>query len=159
MTIKFTQIIVKAERIFIMGNGGSLATANHLALDWSKSSGKMVISLTGSESITANGNDNGFENIFVNQLACFGITKQDVIVLISASGNSPNIVKVLKQYPVNKFQVLGMTGNKGYLKSNTNVQLSVSSDDVQIIEDAHLCYGHVITNVLNALRKKSKPSF
>ncbi|MDI6787934.1 MAG: SIS domain-containing protein [Planctomycetota bacterium] len=149
--IDFTLAIINASRIYIMGNGGSLSTANHIALDWSKQGGKSVIPLTGAESIAAYANDIGYEDVFIKQLNQYGITDKDVIVLISTSGNSPNIIKVVKHYS-GKCPIVGMTGHSGYLKDTLEVVLPVNSDDPQVIEDAHLCYGHVVTNVLKAVR-------
>ncbi|MDI6787112.1 MAG: sugar phosphate nucleotidyltransferase [Planctomycetota bacterium] len=139
--------ILRAERIFIAGNGGSLATANHLALDWSKVGWKQVINLSEPGELTAYGNDIGFEAVFSEQLKRYRLSAQDVIVLISASGNSPNIVKVMDEHPKN---IVGFTGNRGKLNSVKH-KLPVDSDDIRVIEDSHLCYGHSITEMLEGL--------
>lgn len=147
--IEFAKKILLGERIFIAGNGGSLSTAQHLALDWSKIGGKNAIALGEASMLTAYSNDDGYENVFINQLKCFNITEKDVIVLISGSGNSKNIVKVLEAYPNN---TICMSGPKGYLIANCKLTLPVQSLNIRVIEDIHLAYGHAITEIMEGLR-------
>lgn len=146
--IEFAKKILLAERIFIAGNGGSLSTAQHLALDWSKVGGKNAIALGEASLLSAYANDEGYENVFIKQLKCFNITEQDVIVLISGSGNSKNIVKVLETYPNN---TIGMSGQRGYLIANCKLTLLVQSLNIRVIEDIHLAYGHAITEIMEGL--------
>src|SRR6185436_2626686 len=97
------KVLEKAERagkqVFVAGNGGSAAAASHIATDWSKTaerSGKPLLrcmSLTDNVPfMTAIANDLGYEEVFARQLETF-LRKDDVVVLISGSGNSPNMVK------------------------------------------------------------------
>ncbi|MDD5358538.1 MAG: sugar phosphate nucleotidyltransferase [Candidatus Nanoarchaeia archaeon] len=146
--IQFAKKILLAKRIFLAGNGGSLSTAQHLALDWSKVGGKNAIALGEASVLTAYGNDEGYDNVFLKQLKCFSIDENDVIVLISGSGNSPNICKVIQKYPDN---VIGMTGQTGYLLCNCKLTLPVPSENIRVIEDAHLAYGHAITEIMDGL--------
>ena len=149
-SIDIIERIIFAERIFICGNGGSLSTSQHLALDFAKCGKKQAISLGCPSTISAIGNDDGFENVFLNQLSNYNIGEKDVILLLSGSGNSPNIVKVAEEYPEN---VVGMTGNKGWLYEHVQI-MPVESDSIRIIEDAHLSYGHLITEILDGLTDK-----
>jgi D-sedoheptulose 7-phosphate isomerase len=146
--VEFTKKILLANRIFIAGNGGSLSTAQHLALDWSKVGNKNAIALGEASVISAYGNDEGYENIFVQQLKCFNIAKNDVIVLLSGSGNSKNICKVMEAYPNN---VIGMSGQTGQLLCECKLTLTVQSDNIRVIEDSHLAYGHSITEIMEGL--------
>lgn len=140
--------ILRADRIFLAGNGGSLATANHLALDWSKVGNKQTIVLGNPEHITAYGNDENFENIFVNQLDKYVLSDKDVIVLISTSGDSPNLVKMLTCFKGEQF--VAFCGKQGKL-SELKYCLPVNSVKTRVIEDAHLCYGHAITEIMEGL--------
>ncbi len=147
--IEFTKRILASKRIFLIGNGGSLSTCQHLALDWSKVGKKETIALDSPCAISAYGNDEGYENVFVNQLKRYRISDNDVILLISGSGNSPNIVKIIQSYPKNI--LLGMSGQTGKLIESVKLTLSVPSDNIRVIEDAHLSYGHAITEVMDGL--------
>jgi D-sedoheptulose 7-phosphate isomerase len=145
--INFVKKLLSANRIFICGNGGSMTTAMHLALDWSKFGGKNAIALDSIGAITAYANDVVYDSIFVNQLEKFKFDyKSDIIVLISGSGNSPNIVAVANKY---QYNVIGMSGNEGFLIKNVDCTLPVDSLNIRVIEDAHLAYGHAIAEVLN----------
>lgn len=147
--IEFIKKILLADKIFIAGNGGSMSTAQHLALDWSKVGKKNAIALDSTPTITAYANDEGYENIFINQLNCFKVNESDIILLISGSGNSKNIKKVIDTYPNNI--ILGMSGETGYLSDKIKLTLPVPSCNIRVIEDAHLCYGHAITEVMDGL--------
>lgn len=90
---KIVKAIKKANYIFIIGNGGSASCANHFANDLVKMCGVKAISLCANEAIiTAFANDEGYENIFEHQLKVF-LNKNDLLVTISGSGTSKNIVK------------------------------------------------------------------
>ena len=82
-------------KIFFFGNGASAAFANHMALDFSKNGKILSRSLSDSALITALSNDYTFENAMVEYLKIEGVTKNDLIITISSSGNSQNIVNVL----------------------------------------------------------------
>lgn len=148
--LDFSKKIINADRIFICGNGGSMHTAQHIALDWSKVGRKKAIALGDPGIITAYGNDESFEYIFVSQLERHCPNQNDVIVLLSGSGNSPNIKKVIDEYK-DKCCIVGMSGNTGYLKDNVEICLSVPSKNIRVIEDSHLAYGHAITEVFDGL--------
>ncbi len=148
--IEFTKKILLANRIFVCGNGGSFSTSQHLALDWSKVGKKETIALDSPCAITAYGNDEGYENVFLSQLKRYKVNKNDVIVLISGSGNSPNIVKIIENYS-EKNVLLGMSGEKGKLIELVKLTLPVPSDNIRVIEDAHLSYGHAITEIMDGL--------
>lgn len=149
IVINFTKKLLFADRIFICGNGGSATTAEHLALDFSKAGGKNAIALNQSGAMSAYGNDEGFENIFVSQLNKHKITDKDIILLISGSGNSPNIKKVIDTF--DKDMIVGMTGICGYLENKIKLTLCVGSENIRVVEDAHLAYGHAVTEIMEGL--------
>ena len=139
-------------RIFVMGNGGSAATASHFALDLAKNTimpgapRLKAISLTDHVPlITAWSNDTHYEHIFAEQLANL-IEPGDVVIGISASGNSPNVinaVKLARQSRAATIGLLGATGGK--LKRIVDATVLAPGQNIEQEEDAHMILAHVIT--------------
>jgi D-sedoheptulose 7-phosphate isomerase len=139
-------------RIFIMGNGGSAATASHFALDLAKNTimpgvpRLKAISLTDHVPlITAWSNDTAYEHIFAEQLANM-IEPGDVVIGISASGNSPNVINALnlaKQYRASTIGLLGARGGK--IKEMVDAYVLAPGQNIEQEEDAHMILTHVIT--------------
>ncbi len=144
--------------IYIFGNGGSAALASHFACDLGKgtinTSKKRfrVLALTDNVPLmTAWANDSRYENIFAEQLANF-IREDDVAFAISGSGNSPNVLNALKFAREARATTVGLAGYKGgRMKELCNVCMMVPSDNMQIIEDLHLCIAHAL---FSAVRQK-----
>ena len=140
----------KRKKIYVIGNGGSAATANHFACDLGKNATRKdndrfaIISLCNDIScITAYGNDEGYETIFEEQLKNF-LDKGDILFCISASGNSPNIIRAAEYAKNKKRTVVGLTGFKGgKLKDIADQNITVFSDSFEKIEDIHLVITHV----------------
>jgi D-sedoheptulose 7-phosphate isomerase len=138
-------------RVFFCGNGGSAGNAIHLANDFlygvakRTGDGMKVLALSANPAvITCLANDVGYESIFSEQLAVHG-EKGDLLIVLSGSGNSPNIVKVLEQSKtmgIKSFAILGYSG--GQSKSLADVAIHFSIDDMQISEDMQLIVGHMI---------------
>src|SRR5438552_6849108 len=145
-------------RSFIMGNGGSAATASHFALDLAKNTimpgapRLKAISLTDHVPlITAWSNDTAYEHIFAEQLANM-IEPGDVVVGISASGNSPNVInamKLTKQYKASSVGLLGAKGGK--LKDIVDAYVLAPGQNIEQEEDAHMILSHVITRHMRAV--------
>jgi D-sedoheptulose 7-phosphate isomerase len=139
-------------RIFIMGNGGSAATASHFALDLAKNTimpgipRLKAISLTDHVPlITAWSNDIAYEHIFSEQLANM-IEPGDVTIGISTSGNSPNVINALnlaKQYRASTIGLLGAKGGK--IKDMVDAYILVPGQNIEQEEDGHMILAHVIT--------------
>src|SRR5712691_5807958 len=139
-------------RIFIMGNGGSAATASHFALDLAKNTiirgvpRLKAISLTDHVPlITAWSNDTAYEHIFAEQLANM-IEPGDVAIGISSSGNSPNVINALrlaKQFQASTIGLLGAKGGK--IKDLVDAYILVPGQNIEQEEDAHMILAHVIT--------------
>ncbi|MDI6787973.1 MAG: SIS domain-containing protein [Planctomycetota bacterium] len=147
---RFLRRILGAGRIFICGNGGSLSTASHLALDWGKVGGKEVICFNNPDIISAYSNDCRYENIFIEQLNRFKVADTDVILIISTSGNSPNVSRIVDVYPAKN--ILLMTGRgQSRLVNMADITIKVPSDNIRIIEDAHLGIGHFITEIMERM--------
>ena len=149
-------------QVFMCGNGGSAGNAMHLANDMlygiSKTygSGLKVNALPSNASVlTCLGNDCGYDQIFAMQLAVQA-SKGDVLVVLSGSGNSPNIVKALEQarkMNVKSYAVLGYTGGKA--KALADVAIHFPIEDMQIAEDLQLVTGHMIMQWLYEHRSSS----
>jgi len=139
-------------RIFIMGNGGSAATASHFALDLAKNTIVLgaprlkAISLTDHVPlITAWSNDTAYEHVFAEQMANL-IEPGDVVIGISTSGNSPNVINALclaKQMQAETIGLLGAEGGK--IKDIVDAYVLAPGRNIEQEEDAHLILTHVIT--------------
>ena len=139
-------------RIFIMGNGGSAATASHFALDLAKNTivpgapRLKAISLTDHVPlITAWSNDTAYKHIFAEQLANM-IEPGDVVIGISASGNSQNVINALQLAKESHAATIGLLGAKGgRIKDIVDVYILAPGHNIEQEEDAHLILAHVIT--------------
>jgi D-sedoheptulose 7-phosphate isomerase len=139
-------------RIFVMGNGGSAATASHFALDLSKNTiipgapRVKAISLTDHVPlITAWSNDTHYEHIFAEQLANM-IEPGDVVIGISASGNSANVINAVKMARQSRAATIGLLGAKGgKLKDMVDAYVLAPGQNIEQEEDAHMILTHVIT--------------
>lgn len=138
-------------QVFIFGNGGSAGNAVHLANDFvfgiSKKfgSGLRIHALPANTSvITCLANDIGYENIFEYQLGLLS-DPGDIVIALSGSGNSPNIVKALEyssKAGLNGFAMLGYSGGKSLQLAKTPIHIPV--DDMQIAEDLQIIIGHML---------------
>jgi histidinol-phosphate phosphatase family protein len=143
--------------VFICGNGGSASTANHMALDLGKQTmmpgrrALRAISLSANAGLlTAWGNDSDFSRVFAEQLAAQG-RPGDVVVCISCSGNSPNIIAVLEEAEKMGIQSAGLGGfDGGRLRQKSNVYVHVPSDDYGVVESVHLAIEHTVADILSA---------
>ena len=149
------------KQVFIFGNGGSASTASHFACDIGKNTlGRKyndknikrfkVISLTDNvATITAYGNDLSFEDIFSQQLNNL-VTKGDVVIAITGSGNSPNVIKaieVAKESGAKIISFLGFDGGK--VKDLADYPLIFKDNHYGRIEDAHIILEHLISSILS----------
>jgi D-sedoheptulose 7-phosphate isomerase len=145
--------------VFIIGNGGSGTTASHMAEDLGKSTLRpadlnneskkrlKVLSLTDNAGwLLAVGNDCGYDQVFVQQLMNYG-TKGDLLLAISGSGNSPNILQAVDWANRHGLVTFGLTGySGGKLKQMQQHGLHVELDDMGMIESIHLCVFHWVLN-------------
>ncbi len=142
-----------AATVFFMGNGGSAATASHFQNDLTRwrESPMRVISLTDNVAVlTAIGNDYGYDNIFRMQLENL-LRPQDVVVAISASGNSPNIIHAVEYALEQEAIIVGLTGFDGGLLAqlaHVNVHAPTVKGEYGPAEDVHLVIDHVVMSYL-----------
>ena len=139
--------------IYIIGNGGSSATASHMANDLAvglkirEIKNLKVVSLSDNSAISyAISNDIGFENVFYMQLKDI-LNPKDIIIAISCSGNSLNIVKAVEYAKEKNCKIVSLTGfDGGRLKelSNINVHFETNKGEYGLVEDAHSIINHLI---------------
>ncbi len=150
--------ILKGRNIFVCGNGGSAAIANHLVCDYIKLMRKntslkpKVISLSSNnELITAISNDFSYDKIFSEQLEYLA-KKDDLLIMISSSGNSKNIVSALRYCKKNKIKTVGFSGfSGGYLSKKADINIHFNCENYGISEDSH----HIIMHVaIQYMRQK-----
>lgn len=144
--LKVADIINTCEgNIFVFGNGGSSATASHFAQDMNKELNLRFICLTdNTPSLLAYGNDVGFEFIFEQQLVHL-LRQEDVVIGISCSGNSKNVVRAITYANDKGCTTIGITGfDGGRLRQEADSSVHVQSHDMQICEDCHLIIAHTI---------------
>jgi D-sedoheptulose 7-phosphate isomerase len=149
----------QGRRVFLCGNGGSAGNAIHLANDFlygiakTTGGGLRVMALSANSAVmTCLANDVGYDHIFSEQLAVQAQTG-DLLIALSGSGNSGNIVRVLEQASemgVKSFAILGFSGGKS--KQLADVAIHFPVDDMQIAEDLQLIVGHMVMQWLYASR-------
>jgi D-sedoheptulose 7-phosphate isomerase len=143
--------------IFIAGNGGSAATASHWVNDLGKATKKSgrapirVMSLSDNTSwLSALANDEGYERAFSGQLENFA-RRDDVLIVLSASGNSPNLIKAVETARENDVVTIGLLGfDGGALKDMVEdfVLIASARGAYELVEDAHSAVCHAITRSL-----------
>ncbi len=146
---------LSGRKIFIMGNGGSASTASHFVCDLAKNTRKpgwpnfRVIGLADNMSIfSAYANDEGYASVFAQQLDNL-LNPSDVVIGISTSGNSPNVINAIELAKHRGATTIGFTGFEGgRLGSLVDIEIRVASDSIEQIEDIHLILEHMITKVL-----------
>ncbi len=148
---------MKRRQIFVMGNGGSASTANHFVGDLAKNTKRPDLPhfrvMGMSDNITAfsaYGNDDGYENVFALQIENF-INPQDVVMAISASGNSRNVLRAVELAANSQARTIGITGfSGGQLGRLVDVHIHVPSEIIEQVEDIHLMLGHLFITELRA---------
>ena len=151
--IKNIQIkLKKGGKIMFCGNGGSAADAQHLAAEFiirlrphiNRSPIPALTLAQDTSTLTACGNDYSFDDIFLRPFQALA-KKNDVLICISTSGNSENVLKVLKDAKKNNIFTIGFLGNNGgKAKKNCDIKLIVNSNNTARIQECHIFLGHFI---------------
>lgn len=143
------------KKVLTCGNGGSASTASHYITDWNK----MVNRITGKKFrgiclcdnvglITAYGNDISYADVFSGQVDAL-MDEGDLLIAVSGSGNSPNVLKAVEAARRVGGKVLGIVGyNGGQLMPMCDHSVWVRSFDMQLCEDVHLMFGHMVMKTL-----------
>lgn len=158
-----TESLARGNKVLLCGNGGSAADAQHLA-------GELVgrflrerqpipaLSLnTNTSVLTALGNDYGYDEVFARQIVALG-QPGDVLVAISTSGNSPNVLRAAEAARANAMKVVGLTGaHGGKLKQLCDACLCVPSASTPRIQEMHILVGHIICQLVEEALCSSRP--
>ena len=147
--------IRKGGKIFWCGNGGSAADAQHLATElmggMTSHDRKPIPSIaltTDSSFITAWSNDTGFESIFSRQIQGLG-KAGDVLIGISTSGNSENVLAAVKQAKFKELSTIVFTGNSGgRINGVPDISINIPSEDTQRIQEAHIMVGQILCGLI-----------
>ncbi|WP_082580220.1 SIS domain-containing protein [Pelomonas sp. Root1444] len=143
------------KKILTCGNGGSASTASHYITDWNK----MVNLATGRKFrgvclcdnmglITAYGNDLSYADVFAGQVDAL-MDEGDLLIAVSGSGNSPNVLKAIESARRAGGKVLGVVGyDGGKMMPMCDHSVWVNSFDMQMCEDVHLMFGHMVMKTL-----------
>jgi D-sedoheptulose 7-phosphate isomerase len=144
-------------KVLFFGNGGSAADAQHLAAEFT---GRYLVerrplpalALNGnSSSVTAIGNDYGFDYVFARQLEALG-KEGDVAVGISTSGNSPNVVRALETAKLKRMFTVGLTGvSGGTMAKVADCTIRIPSAETPRIQECHILTGHIICDIVEQI--------
>jgi D-sedoheptulose 7-phosphate isomerase len=158
--IKSVELIIGCIRnrgkLILCGNGGSAADAQHLAAEMVirlshdiKRPGLPALALTTDSSIlTAGGNDIGFDNIFARQIEALG-NPEDLLLAISTSGNSNNILTALTMAKEKNIKSIGfLGGDGGKCKKQVSIPIIVPSVNTQRVQETHITLGHIIIELV-----------
>jgi D-sedoheptulose 7-phosphate isomerase len=145
-------------KLLLCGNGGSAADCQHMAAEFVSRFSKdlerralpAVALTTDSSLLTAYANDCGFEGVFERQVQALG-KPGDVLVAISTSGNSANVIRAVNAADEAGMRTIALTGSEGRLKDLAQIVISVPSDDTQYIQEAHLAVEHVLCELVEAM--------
>jgi D-sedoheptulose 7-phosphate isomerase len=147
----------QGRKILLFGNGGSAADAQHLATELvvrlrHDRPGLAALALTTNTSVlTAAGNDYGFESIFSRQIETLA-AQDDVLVALSTSGNSPNVLRGVEAGRRRGGFLVALTGETGgALASQVDLLLNVPSADPQRIQEAHITIGHIFCSLVEEI--------
>ncbi len=158
---RLRQVVQTGGLVLIAGNGGSAATASHMALDLGKSTlgrpprtgGLRVRALALGDPgpvVTAWANDAGYEGVYAEQITTLA-RPGDAVVLVSVSGTSPNVVAAARAARLAGATVIALLGRSGgTVRALADLAVTVPSDDYGIVEDVHLAINHMITRYLAA---------
>jgi D-sedoheptulose 7-phosphate isomerase len=143
-------------KLLLCGNGGSAADCQHIATELmirlshhiQRPALPAIALTTDTSNLTAGGNDIGFENVFARNVDGLG-NKGDVLLAISTSGNSPNVVKAVEMAHKNRMKVIGfLGGNGGKLKDTVDLHIIIPSSNVQRIQEGHITVAHIICELV-----------
>jgi len=143
-------------KLLLCGNGGSAADCQHIATELmirlshhiQRPALPAIALTTDSSNLTAGGNDIGFENVFARNVEGLG-NKGDILLAISTSGNSPNIIKATHAAHNKEMKVMGfLGGNGGKLKELVDLPIIIPSSNVQRIQEGHITIAHIICELV-----------
>ncbi len=144
------------KKLLLCGNGGSAADCQHIATELmirlshhiNRPALPAIALTTDSSNLSAGGNDIGFENVFARNVEGLG-NEGDVLLAISTSGNSPNILKAVDKAKEQKMSVIGLLGGSGgKLKDKVDLTVIIPSANTQRIQEGHITVAHIICELV-----------
>ena len=152
------------KQVFLLGNGGSSSTSSHMAADLAKNTigpnmkRFRIMSLNDNPAIiTALANDLGYENVFSEQLTNL-VQAGDLLIVVSASGNSPNVLKAMRYARTRSAEVVGLLGfDGGEAAELADLALIVPSNHYGVVEDVHLIINHILVDYFKARLAQARP--
>jgi len=160
-TVEIAEVVSGAlqngKKLLLFGNGGSAADAAHIAAELvgryqRERRGLPALLLAGNlSSVTAIGNDCGFDSVFSRQVEAFGVAG-DVAIGISTSGDSENVLRGMEMARKKQVTTVGLTGRTGgRLKSRVDYCLAIPSDETPRVQECHIMLGHIICDIVERL--------
>lgn len=151
---KIIEAYNNGNKVFFTGNGGSAADAQHLATELvckfcSDRIALPAIALTTNTStLTAIGNDYGFDKIFARQIEALG-NSGDILIAISTSGNSKNIINAIEEAKKKNLYIIGFIGNNDCkMDSICDLLIKIPSSKTSIIQESHIMIGHILCEIV-----------
>jgi len=153
---KLAKVLKGGKTIFLFGNGGSAADAQHIAAELEarflreRRALRCHALTTNTSTLTAVGNDYGYEYTFSRQVEAY-CRKGDAVIAISTSGNSPNVLEAVKRAKKLGATAIGFTNEKGgKLKGLVDLCLQVPSTDTQRVQECHMAVGHIVCDIIES---------
>lgn len=149
-----TDVLKDGGKVVLFGNGGSSCDAQHIAAEMlgitagqGSKKGILAVALTDNTALlTAVGNDLGYEEVFSRQVEAI-VQKRDLVIGISTSGNSPNVINGLSAAKRLGAKTVALAGEGGDLTKIADIAIAVPSDSVPRIQEAHITIGHIVCEV------------
>jgi len=151
-----SEVYRNGSKLLLCGNGGSAADCQHIATELmirlshhiQRPALPAIALTTDTSNLTAGGNDIGFENVFARNVEGLG-NKGDVLIAISTSGNSGNVIKAVEMAQKKGMKVIGLLGGDGgKLKSIVDLPVVIPSSNVQRIQEGHITVAHIICELV-----------
>lgn len=147
--------LARGGKVLFCGNGGSAADAQHLAAEFvnrfqiDRPPLPAIALSTDTSAITAIGNDFGFEFIFSKQVQALGMP-EDILVGISTSGNSENVIKAMEAARENSVITIGLTGRKGgKMAELSDICINVPEESTALVQEVHITVGHLLCGLVD----------
>ena len=151
-----SEVYRDGNKLLLCGNGGSAADCQHIATELmirlshhiQRPALPAIALTTDTSNLTAGGNDIGFENVFARNVEGLG-NKGDVLIAISTSGNSGNVIKAVEMAHKKGMKVIGLLGGDGgKLKPIVDLSVVIPSSNVQRIQEGHITVAHIICELV-----------
>ena len=152
---KIISVSQNGRKLIIAGNGGSAAIASHVSIDFTKAAKIRAINFNEADLLTCFANDYGYDKVFERQVQANAV-KEDVVVAISTSGNSPNVINAINEANKIGIKTIGLTGKQGgQMTEICDVSIIVPSDNTPRIQETHIAIIHILCELLDRAMEKN----